>query len=268
MPEELVFLKLGGSAITDKRREATAHLDVIQRIAREIAAAREANPGLELLLGHGSGSFGHYVAEKSGYARPGNWEAYAQTGAAAMRLNRIFADAMLAQGVPVVTMQPSASAVCRDGALEILSVAPIQAVLSHHLLPLVYGDVAIDTARGKVIISTETIFAYLAAVLKPARVVLASIVSGVFTADPHDDPSAQQIPEITPANFPQIESQLRGSHGVDVTGGMLTKVKTMLALVERQPSIHVRLVSALEEGLIERVLANPYFRAGTLIHAG
>ena len=35
---ELVFLKLGGSLITDKSREATAREDVIRRAARETPA--------------------------------------------------------------------------------------------------------------------------------------------------------------------------------------------------------------------------------------
>ena len=38
---ELLFLKLGGSLITDKQREATVRLDVITRLAREVRAALE-----------------------------------------------------------------------------------------------------------------------------------------------------------------------------------------------------------------------------------
>ena len=37
--DELVFLKLGGSLITDKAREATPRSDAIRRVAREIASA-------------------------------------------------------------------------------------------------------------------------------------------------------------------------------------------------------------------------------------
>lgn len=264
----MIFLKLGGSAITDKTREATAREDVIRRIAREIKNARGENPALGILLGHGSGSFGHFAAQKFGYGERGNWRAYAETGASAARLNRIVTDAFLSEGVPVVSMQPSASVRCRDSELIDLAVEPIRIALAHNLLPLVYGDVAFDETRGRTIVSTEMIFAYLAPMLKPSRIVLAGIADGVFTADPLKEPSAQLIREITPATFPQIESQLRGSHGYDVTGGMIAKVKTVLALVEREPSITVHLLSAMRAGVIERALAQEEFDAGTLIHAG
>lgn len=263
----MIFLKLGGSAITDKTREATAREDVIRRIAREINQVRGANPALSLLIGHGSGSFGHFTANKSGFGQRGNWRAYAETGAAAWRLTRIVTDIFLVEDVPIVAMQPSASARCRDGELVELATSPIRTALTHNLVPLVHGDVAFDETRDMTIASTEMIFAYLAPILKPSRIILAGIVDGVFTADPLTDSSAQLIHEITPANFAPIESQLRGSHGVDVTGGMIAKVKSMLALVQREPTIRVHIISATREGLVERVLAQEDFDSGTVIHA-
>lgn len=197
----------------------------------------------------------------------GNWRAYAETSAAAARLNRLVNDILLAEGVPVVSLQPSASAVCREGELVALAAEPVQTALNHGLVPLVYGDVAFDETRGMTIASTEMLFAYLAPTLKPTRILLAGIVEGVYTADPLQHPSAQLIREITPANYAQIEALLSGSHGVDVTGGMLTKVKTMLALVEREPATTVHLMSALEPGSIERALTQSDNPGGTVIRA-
>lgn len=265
--ETLIFIKLGGSAITDKTRESTAREDVIRRIAREISQARGANPALSLLIGHGSGSFGHFAAQKSGFGQRGNWRAYAETGAVASRLTRLVTDIFLAEGVPIVAMQPSASARCREGELVELAVSPIQTALARGLVPLVHGDVAFDETRDMTIVSTEMIFAYLAPVLKPSCIFLAGIVDGVFTSDPLKNSSAQLIREITPANFTQIESQLRGSHGVDVTGGMIAKVRSMVALVQREPAIRVQIVSAMREGLIAQVLTQEDFGAGTAIRA-
>ena len=61
---QLVFLKLGGSLITDKTQPMTPRLDVIQHLAGEISAAVKSSPRLSLLIGHGSGSFGHEVADR------------------------------------------------------------------------------------------------------------------------------------------------------------------------------------------------------------
>jgi hypothetical protein len=110
---ELVFVKLGGSVITDKTRIETARPDVIARIACEVASARAEQPGLKLVLGHGSGSFGHVVARRFG-TREGvhgadAWRGFAEVAAVAARLNRIVVDAFREAGVPVWSLQPSAS---------------------------------------------------------------------------------------------------------------------------------------------------------------
>ena len=264
---ELVFLKLGGSLITDKSREATAREWIIRRAAREIKGALEARPDLRLLVGHGSGSFGHFVAQRYGLLDEGppNWRGYAETGAAAARLNRLVTDIFLAEGVPVVSIQPSASALCSDGELIGLATEPIELTLGHGLVPLVYGDVALDEVRGCSIISTEQIFAYLTNRLEPTRIVLAGEVEGVFTADPLRDESAQLIPEISRQNFDQVELMLAGSHGFDVTGGMLAKVRTMYALVREHPALKVQLISGRQPGVIKRALLEPDLDEGTTI---
>jgi isopentenyl phosphate kinase len=264
---KLFFLKLGGSAITDKTREATPRENVIRRAAKEVRHARAVDRDLKILLGHGSGSFGHYAAKRSGFGQPDNWEAYAETGAAAARLDRIVADIFLGEGVPVVSLQPSASARCREGELQSLAVDPIHATLEHGLIPLVYGDVALDETRGMTIISTEQIFGLLAPILHPKRIIYASAVNGIFTADPAEDGSAELIPEITPSNFTDIQSGLGAAHGVDVTGGMLDKVRHNLALVQQLHRLEVYVIGA-QEGLIERALLEENFAEGTWIHPG
>ncbi len=60
---ELVFLKLGGSLITDKNQRYTARLDRLSHLADEIRTALTDLPDLRLVLGHGSGSFGHYAVQ-------------------------------------------------------------------------------------------------------------------------------------------------------------------------------------------------------------
>jgi len=265
--DELIFLKLGGSLITDKSREVTAREEVIGRAAREIKEALRTRPDLQLLVGHGSGSFGHFVAQRYGLLEEGppNWRGYAETGAAAARLNRLVTDIFLAEGVPVVSIQPSASAHCRDGELISMETEPIELMLHHGLVPLVYGDVALDEVRGCTIISTEQIFAYLAHRLEPTRIILAGQVEGVFTADPLRDESARLIPEISGQNIRQVEHMLAGSHGIDVTGGMLTKVRTMYALVQEHPGLKVQLISGQRPGLIRRALLEPDLDEGTTI---
>jgi len=267
MPE-LVFLKLGGSLITEKTERETARPEVIERVVAEIARALAAEPGLRLVLGHGSGSFGHFAAQRYGihHGHPSDWRGFAETAAAAARLDRLVVDACLQVGVPAVALQPSASARTCDGQLTELVTWPVGELLERRLVPVVYGDVALDATRGCSIISTEQVFAYLARQAVPQRILLAGEVDGVYTADPHREPNARPIARLTPASWPEAERRLVGACGVDVTGGMRAKVRQMLELVQEVPGLRVSIFTGLEPGRVEAaLLGRP---GGTTLEAG
>jgi len=261
----LTFLKLGGSLITDKTREATLRPERLRRLATEVRAALDIRPEIKLVLAHGSGSFGHFAGRRygtrDGVRTPQEWIGYAQVSAAAARLNRSVTDAFLKAGVPVLSLQPSASAQCNDGELQVLSVQPIQTALAQGIVPLLYGDVALDTVRGGTIVSTEEIFLHLAPILRPERILLAGEVTGVM------DTSGNLISQIRLGHLDPTVAQLGGSHGTDVTGGMLSKVTDMLELIAHHPDISVRIFSGQAEQEIQRALIDPDYAAGTLLTA-
>lgn len=267
---ELVFLKLGGSLLTDKTRPQALRRDVLARLAAEIVAALATRPDLRLLIGHGSGSFGHMAARRyntrAGVASPEEWRGYAETARAAGLLNRFVLDALSEAGAPALAIQPSASALCRDGTLLALEERPVRAALANGLTPVVYGDVALDSVRGGTIISTEEIFVWLAPRLTPRRIVLVGEVAGVLSADPASGVAGELIPEITPDMLPALTQALGGSRGVDVTGGMVAKVATMLALAQATPGLAaVQIISGLVPDLLRAVLTDPDLRVGTRI---
>jgi isopentenyl phosphate kinase len=261
----LQFVKLGGSLITDKRQAYTARGEVIARLAEEVRLALDADSGLRLLIGHGSGSFGHWAAEpydtRGGVSTPAEWRGYAHVAAAAARLNRLVVDAFLAAGVPVFSLQPSASARCHDGQVTHLDTRPIHAALAQGLVPLIYGDVALDDVRGGTIASTEDLFVYLADELRPGRILLLGSVPGVL------DRHGEVVDHIAPADLPGLREVLFGSRGVDVTGGMADKVARMVGLVERQVETTVHILTGTEPGLLTRALLNEALDVGTRICA-
>jgi isopentenyl phosphate kinase len=262
---ELVFVKLGGSVITDKRRARTARLEVIRRLAGEIAEAVADGYVGRLILGHGSGSYGHWVAKqygtREGVHTPAQWRGYYKVAAAAADLNRIVAEALRQAGVPAKTIRPSASARCKDGMLAYLDTGPVSAALAQGLVPLVYGDVALDSVRGGTIVSTEDIFVYLADRFEPARILLAGEVAGVLR------PDGGVIGCITPKTFPEVASLLSGAAGVDVTGGMADKVARMVELVDVHPRTQVHVLSGAIPELLGDALRDPSTPAGTRISA-
>ncbi len=267
--DELVFLKLGGSLITNKRRPESPRLDVIRRLAGEIAAAREARPTLQLLIGHGSGSFGHVVGRRygtrSGVTTPEEWYGFAATADAAARLNRIVVAALLEAGIPAWSIQPSVVLRSRDGVLEDGPHAAVTAALARGLAPVVYGDVALDSLRGGTIASTEEIFAWLIRHMPPQRMLLVGEVDGIYTADPQLTPTAERIDAVTASTLAEIENALGESHGVDVTGGMRAKVGQALEMVAAAPGLEVRICSGLTPDAVRDVLLDPTTPIGTRI---
>ena len=100
----LLFLKLGGSLITDKTRARAARLDTIARLADELRLVRSQLGDLRLVLGHGSGSFGHIPAKKygtrQGIVSPDGWRGFVEVWHEAVTLNRIVMDALHTAGLP------------------------------------------------------------------------------------------------------------------------------------------------------------------------
>jgi isopentenyl phosphate kinase len=251
----LQFLKLGGSLITDKAAPGTARPQVLSRLAGEIAAARAEDPELRLLLGHGSGSFGHVAADRygtrHGVSTPEEWAGFAGVWYQASALDRLVLESLHAAGLPALSFPASSGALSVDGHITAWDIAPIQTALDQGLLPVVYGDVAFDTLRGGTILSTEDIFMYLAPRLEPARILLAGIEEGVWADYPA---CTRHVESLTPANLAEVAPALAGSTATDVTGGMETKVRQMLSLVERLPGLQVLIFSGQGDGVVKDAL--------------
>ena len=264
-PMTLIFLKLGGSLITDKTRLYTPRPEKLDLVAAEIASVLKDNKDLHLVLGHGSGSFGHAAASHYnthlGVSGTVAWRGFAEVWYQASALNRLVLEALNRAGLPAITLSPVASITARAGKISIWNQFPIQAALSNGLLPVIHGDVAFDEIRGGTILSTEDLFAHLAHQLRPQRILLAGLEAGVWA----DFPAHKQLlVEMTPGSFAQDASGLGAANGTDVTGGMLSKVTVMLSLVEQIPDLEVLIFSGEQSGNLIRALRgeNP----GTRLH--
>ena len=111
----MIFLKLGGSLLTDKTAVEAVRSDVLRRLSGEIASALGHNLRQGLVLGHGSGSFGHVAAARygtrDGVRSPSEWYGFAAVADSAARLNRRVVAELLAKGVPAFALPPSCRAI-------------------------------------------------------------------------------------------------------------------------------------------------------------
>jgi isopentenyl phosphate kinase len=261
---EIILLKLGGSLITDKDKPYTPRLDKLKSLAAEIKTVRDANPNLSLILGHGSGSFGHVAAKKHG-TRDGvqtseQWYGFAEVRFQAAELNRYVVESLLQAGIPTVPFPPSSSIVSKNRVVVSHNSKAIQKALDARVLPVVQGDVAFDEALGGTILSTEDVFKFLAEEFSATRVLLAGIEAGVW----EDFPARTRlVKQIQLADYEKMRAGIGGSASTDVTGGMKAKVEEMLALIQKRKNLTVQIFSAEEEGSLTRALNGE--NVGTLL---
>ncbi len=246
----------------------TPRFEKLAELAAQIAAARRANPQLRLILGHGSGSFGHTAAKKYG-TRGGvqlgqnfgdYWHGFAEVWYQASQLNRFVMDSLHDEEVPSITLGPVSAVVASAGKLSSWGLAPLKAALAAGLVPVVHGDVIFDTVRGGTIFSTEDLFEHIARQMHPQRILLAGLEGAVWADYPE---RKLRVETISPATFDGVKSTLGASNGADVTGGMESKVRQMLNLAQEIPGLTAQIFSGEQPGNLKKVLAGE--NIGTLI---
>lgn len=242
------LIKLGGSLVTDKLVANSFRRDVVRQIAAQLTRLFANADELRVVLGHGSGSFGHVAAQKyrtvQGVASAKERLGMARVGAVAAELSRLILAELLAAGLPALRFPPSALLLTRNRRIEMLETRPLLSALQQGSLPLVHGDIALDSLIGGTIVSTETVFAALVEPLGVTEIILLGKEDGVL------DDAGTVIPCITPETLPALKPLLGGASGIDVTGGMLHKVEAMVELVARQPRLTITIADGRREGIL------------------
>jgi isopentenyl phosphate kinase len=280
--KELVFLKLGGSLITDKTQPYTPLLDVMDDLALQIKTALQTHPNLRLVLGHGAGSFGHVPASeyktRDGLPLPPRatplahrerdkneesyWKGFAEVWYQASSLNRFMMKALHNAGLHTISLPPSASVIASNSQVSYWDMTPIRMALAAGIVPVIFGDTLFDEVRGGTILSTEDLFMHLTRALHPERILMAGLEAAVWEDFPE---RTKKIETITPKTFHEIKEGVGKSAAADVTGGMESKVKQMLELVDGDPDLKIQIFSGAEPGNIVRALTGETL--GTVIEA-
>jgi isopentenyl phosphate kinase len=246
---DVVLLKLGGSLITEKALPDTARPAVIARLAGEIARAAAAAP-FRLIVAHGSGSFGHVAAKAHGLASglrsadqlPG----ISQTQDRAAALHRLVVGALIDAGALPFSLAPSSCVISAGGRPAAFADEPLRLALDRGLLPVLYGDVVLDREQGVAICSTERLFELLVGHLTVRRALWLGETDGLY------DDAGRTVPRVSAGDLASVAGAIGAPAGSDVTGGMLHRVETALALARLGvPSL---LANGLTPGLLETAL--------------
>ncbi len=247
-----VIVKIGGSFVTDKNQPESLKEDRVRKIARELSSVVQSGK-VSLLLAHGAGSYGH-IAAKNFQAKQGSnpqfgWQAFYQIRQDMMKLNLQILQICANEGLFPITVQPSAIAMACGGKLQFMDTRSIRLLLDSEQIPLIHGDIILDEKQDFTIASTEDQMEKLSDYIFFHRIVLISDVPGVL------DAQGRVIPRIDQTNYATIIDRLGGSAGLDVTGGMRSKVEQIYHLIQNNPAIQATIVSGdSEPGAIAKTI--------------
>lgn len=249
------IVKLGGAAITDKRRLETVNdvtLDAcVAHLAQVVIEDRSSGDHSSTVVVHGAGSFGHFQAAQAGVAS--GWAAarqeqqqqvkkgFADTRVSVTHLNHEVCRRLAAAGVVSAALSPFGSWTTDSREVTQHGTPAVAAALAAGLVPVLHGDAVLDESLGCTILSGDTIVRCLAQQLKPQVVVFLTNVDGVFDRPP-EEPGAQLVTHVdvapdgswrayTSAGGGNVALNMSAAEH-DTTGGMAAKVAEAAAIVQ------------------------------------
>ncbi len=257
-----IFIKIGGSFITDKSRPDSFKKDRVRSIVKAIYKLREM-ADIDIVLAHGAGAYGHIKAKiynaQSGIHPEFGWHGFYEIRRDMTHMNLEFMQICTEEKLFPITVQPSAIITASAGQVRSMDASVITRLLSFGQIPVLHGDIVVDDTQGFTIASTEDILTALVDEMHFSSVVMISDVPGVL------DSREQVIPEINPDNYDKIMMHLKGAKGVDVTGGMRGKVQQLYQLIRAGKFDTARIISFDENPeFLLQVLTNCR-QAGTVI---
>ncbi|MFQ5987095.1 MAG: isopentenyl phosphate kinase [Thermoplasmata archaeon] len=237
----MYLIKLGGSALTYKGSRPRVRRKVLAELAAELAPFKG-----DLCLVHGGGSFGHPLAHAHGLHRGLRGDdgvmAFAEVQRSMRDLNGRVLEALHAAGLPAVSVPPASLVRMRAGDLESLSTRPFQEALGAGLVPVTYGDAALDAVQGAAICSGDDLMVHLARALRPELALFVADVEGIVGPEGRVlDVIRGEVPDLSWTEPPE-----------DVTGGMRAKVLRMLDIA--RDGSRCLLVSGFVPGRVGAVL--------------
>jgi isopentenyl phosphate kinase len=262
--KKLILIKIGGGVITDKSVHYGLREDVLVRLAKEIGEAQKNLNDTQIIIGNGAGSFAHFSAHKyrttEGFVSDESRIGMGWVRHDAVKLNQIVFEQLLLANVPVFSFSPSSLMSVKNGKTKKVFMDSITDAMEKQVIPLVYGDVVVDSEKGCDVYSTEKVFDELAiyfAKKYQVRVIHISSEEGVYKKG-----QASVFSEINKGNFAEVKEHLGGSHGVDVSGGMLHKVEECIEIAKL--GITSQIVSGMVAGRVREAILGKKVKGTTI----
>lgn len=229
----LYILKIGGSVATHKDDlGGLARTSLLKKIALAIKSAQY-EKDFDLILIHGAGAGGHQLAKKYNLAVGTNGEKEKLKGAllsciANQKLDNAIFEIFVSAGVNVFPIHTASTIVQKNKKISYCDMRMISEALRRDCVPILYGEMVFDEELEMSICSGDAIAPYLAKKLEAQKIFFASDIDGIFDRDPHIHKDAKLIENVYLGEILNNDKiEITESHSVDVTGGLLGKIKNL-----------------------------------------
>ena len=252
-----VVIKLGSSVLAAD--DGTLHLEVFDRVVREVARRREAGDHIVIVS---SGAIACGLPLLGLAARPSRIEELQATSAVGQgRLYREWEERFTAAGiVPAQVLLTAADVSHREHYLN--ARRALRRLVEWNVVPIVNEN---DTTATEEISfgDNDVLAAQVATLVGATDLILLTSTDGLFTANPASDPSARLVEVVDhPSDLDELEIDAnRSAHG---SGGMQSKVVS--ADIARAAGVAVTICSGLSADALGRALDGE--RVGTRFPPG
>jgi isopentenyl phosphate kinase len=248
---KITILKLGGSAITDKKGKCVPNVPAIQHVADQLSEYKD-----PLILIHGGGSYAHpFVTESrltKGLRDRNQLHSISETEFYLGQLTRIIYASLLVRSIFCVPLHPMSLATLNSGTVREFRLDPIRRALKAGLVPLLHGDLVFDESKGIGILSGDRIASIVGLGLGDTRVLFGCDVDGVYLANPRTQRDAALMSDVNPRNFSQAVNASKSPSG-DATGGMGAKVRVALSLAKEGRECYI--FNLKEKNALKKILS-------------
>ena len=220
----MYIIKIGGSVITDKRKENYFKQGIVDNLAKEIKKSKK-----DSIIIHGAGSFGHIIADKynlnEGHRNIDQLQGFSITQGRVQKLNSLVLDVLNNNGISAVSIPPHSILKLNNHYPLKFDHIIFKDYLDLGFTPVTFGDVVLDEKLGFSICSGDLLMQLLAEHLQPEKTIFVIDEDGLYTSNPKFDKNAELI-ESTTADQLNGYTVSKDKHA-DVTGGMQGKIETI-----------------------------------------
>ena len=212
-----------------------------------------------LVLVQGVGSFGHPpVLEHKlhkGFQGPNQLLPLAWTQAKVAELRTLVVKALVDAEIPVCLMYLSSMMISEKTRIVGYFLEPLEGFLSLGMVPLIGGDILVDSVMGFSVASGDPMLSLIAREIGVKRVIYASDVSGIYDSDPKTNLDAVLFDTVNLSNLDEAIQKM-GKAGVeDASGAMQGKVSSIEPITDLiQKGLDVSIISMMEYGSLKALL--------------